>query len=169
MAKDIEEFLRRAAERRKQQQQQLFQQQSTRTPPQQPSPSRTRDVRKSATRPRLRSDLEIEIIEAEHNYGSQSVDEHVRQHIDTKEIVTQVESLGQKIQSAGKRVAERIHSKFDHDIAKLDDLPSIQDAQLHRKSVSPVAQAIVQQLRTPSSARQAILLAEILARPNFDR
>ncbi len=163
MARDIEEFLRRAAERRNQQRQQ-----------QQKPPIRTPLQQQPASRDIVETN-EVEIVrQQEYNLRQEDVGAHVRHHISShaEELSAKASHLGERIQSVDDRVAERIQSKFDHEVGQLEDKPSVQDnweAQTDRTPVSAVAQDLLQMLRTPKSIRQAILISEILNRPQFDR
>ena len=171
MARDIEEFLRRAAERRKQQQQKQ-------------QPARPQKAR------RVVEPVDIEIIEpvevvkpvrakpqtkkprsTRKNLRDQSVAEHVRQHIDTSDVSEHAEHLGERIQHADDVIARRIRSKFDHDVGHLDDLPSVQDDSVpvvEEDQASKIAMDLLNMLSKPESVRQAILMSEILNRPDFD-
>lgn len=176
MARDIEEFLRRAAERRKQQQQQQQRQ----------PPARPRKVRQ------VIEPADIEIVDPiqvvpparqqparniqtkttkRRNLRDQSVSDHVRQHIDTSDVSEHAEHLGQRIQRADDVIARRIHQKFDHDVGRLDDMPTVQDdaaPTVEEDEISQLAADLLKMLTRPESVCQAILISEILSRPNFD-
>ena len=169
MAKDIEEFLRRAAERRRQQQS-----------GQQPAPTPSSPRRSSVSRPRAVTPTpyeepliidDVEIVEAETNLRRQSVEEHVRSHLDTTDISRHAESLGDRIESASARIESRVKQHLDHDLSKLDNRPTVTDdpaPKIVGKEVSSLAIALRKQLKNPKSIGQAIILAEILKRPDFD-
>ena len=174
MARDIEEFLRRAAERRKQQQQQKA---GGGSPP-------VRDVIESAdvevvqpievVRPaKPRKTLQKKPLQPiPRDMRDESVAEHVRSHIDSSDIAEHAEHLGERIQTADDRIAARLKRRFDHDVSKLDDLPSVQDdavAKVSKAQASEMAKDLVQMFISPHSVRQAILVSEILKRPDFDR
>ena len=174
MARDIEEFLRRAAERRKQQQQK-----------QQPAqPRKPRRVVEAA-------DIEIvdpiQIVEPvpskpprrvqqtprkpRRSLREQSVSEHVQEHIDTSDVSEHAEHLGERIQRADDVISKRIHQKFDHDVGRLEDTPTVQDdevASVVEDQASKMASDLLRMLSRPESVRQAIMISEILKRPNFD-
>ena len=169
MARDIEEFLRKAAERRRQQQQKNRRG---------PTPSqRVRELVETG---------QIEVVEAVEvepqgkqtrlsrpirDLRDQSISEHVDSHIDTSDISEHASHLGERIQNIDDRVAERLQRKFDHDVSRIDDLPTVQDdevAKVTKDDVSLIAQDLVRMMRTPQNVRQAILLSEILQRPKFD-
>ena len=162
MARDIEEFLRRAAERRKQQLQQ------PKPPPAQRPPQRLEEVIS-----------EVEIVDAAPRPArEQGVAEHVRSYINTSDIAEHAEHLGERIQNVDERVADRLGEKFDREVARLDDGNSVTDQshsvtdQSHspadRGQASVVSQDLIQMLSSPQSLRQAILVSEILRRPHFD-
>ncbi len=158
MARDIEEFLRRAAERRKEQLQQRKQ------PPAQRPQQRLEEVIS-----------EVEIVDEgprpTRPTREQGVAEHVRSYINTSDISDHAEHLGERIQNVDERVAGRLEKKFDREVARLDDGNSVTD-QSHsvadRQQAFPVSQDLIQMLSSPQSLRQAILVSEILRRPHFD-
>ena len=159
MARDIEEFLRRAAERRKQKMQQSGQ-------AAQPTPSSQR-VRQVIE--------EVEVIkpraEASRTMRQQGVAEHVRSHIDTSSIAEHTTHLGERIQNVDEKVASRLQSKFDHEMGELGDSPTVTDDRLGESmgdDISTIATDILKLFSTSNGSRKAILLAEILRRPSFD-
>ena len=191
MARNIEEFLRRAAERRKQQQQnQPPAQQPPRARrvieaaeveivdpvevvrPVKPKPPRTA-TNKKPCKP-LQQQKEIRERKArreEKAVRDQSISDHVRQHIDTRDVSDHADHLGERIQNVDDVVQARIHRKFDHDVGQLDDRPTVQDdvvASVESDDVSRLAADLLGMLSNPESVRQAILVSEILSRPNFD-
>lgn len=175
MARDIEEFLRRAAERRKQQQQKKA---GGGAPP----PKPVREIIETAevevvqpvevvrpakpVKPKKRKRL----VPQPKDLRNESVADHVRSHIDSSDIAEHAEHLGDRIQTADDRIAARLKRKFDHDVSKLDDLPTVQDdevAKVTEQETSMIADGLVQMFRSPKSVRQAILISEILKRPEF--
>jgi hypothetical protein len=101
----------------------------------------------------------------------QSVDEHVRSHIDSSDIAYHADHLGDDVRSIDDKVAARLKRRFSHDVSQLDDLPSVQDdvvATVTSEDVSRIAQELVNMLRSPKNVRQAIMISEILKRPSFD-
>lgn len=180
MARDIEEFLRKAAERRKQQQQQkqrgpapservreIIEQDIEVVQPVEvvkPAPRKRKPVRKQ-----LQQKLQPQ---PPRDMRNESVADHVRSHIDSTSIASHAEHLGERIQDADDRIAARLQRKFDQDVSKLDDLPTVQDddvATVTKAEVSGVAKDLVQMLRDPRTIRQAIMVSEILRRPDFDK
>ncbi len=169
MARDIEDFLRRAAERR---QQQMKQKQGGAPPPVQrpaPPPPQQRQAPKPKPKPRpvvvVRDDVEVV------DMRKQSVREHVQTHIDTSSIAYHAEHLTDDISQTDERLEDRLHDKFDHEVSKLEDKISIRTdtaPSATKDDVSGIAMDIVKMIKTPSTMRQAILMAEVLKRPDFE-
>ncbi len=182
MARDIEEFLRKAAERRKQQK-------SGDTPKQQPprqQPPRRQEpieeVQAELVRPtpiQRRQDPRSKPPKAKplreqprkkSNLRDQSVSAHVKSHIDTSDIAAHAENLGDRISSVHDQVEARIHQHLDHDITVIDDTPTITDdapAEIFGKQSDDAVKELRKLLASPKSVGQAIILAEILKRPEF--
>ena len=159
MARDIEEFLRQAAQRRNQQARQQVRP---------PSPTSVSSQRSSEV---IR---DVEIVEAAPpaTMKQQGVAEHVRSHINTAEIADHARHLGERIQNVDEVVADRLGAKFDHhDVSKLDDRETvIDDAIEHslKNDSSEVQRRLIAMLSSPRTIRQAILVSEVLKRPDFE-
>ena len=176
MARDIEDFLRRAAERRKQQQagrtppaRQPAQQQPARQPPRQQPPRQ--QPRRPSPPPLIIDDDDVQVVRNKKGLREQSVSDHVDAYIDTSDIAENAAHMGERIIGEAKRIDKQVHSHLDHDMTALDDNPSIQDepgAVVHRTEAPPMAKELIRMLSSPSSFRQAILINEILKRPSFD-
>ena len=68
---------------------------------------------------------------------------------------------------------DEVKQKFDRGAKKFESTRAesredSRDDEIVRASVSPVATDLIQMLRDPTSIRQAILVSEILRRPDFD-
>jgi hypothetical protein len=110
------------------------------------------------------ADAEIVLAEPVDQRGS--VAEHVAEHLDTSDISRHVSSLGADVGQADDRLEARIHEKFDRDLSKLDDrFEESAGADQQSKTEESMAAEIAQLFRTPQSVRQAIVLNEILQRP----
>ena len=179
MAKDIEEFLRRAAERRRQKQ--GGQQPTQSTPPRQQSepPKRTplrEQARRQPTRPQppvdaIIIDDEVEVVKPRPDMRRQSVQDHVASHINTSDIESHATSLGKKISSVSGQVDARVHRNLDHDLTKLDDRPTVTDDPPPAMVGLPdgsLVKEILEGLKSPRAAGRSILVAEILKRPEWD-
>ena len=180
MAKDIEEFLRRAAERRRQQQGgQSPQPRSPQPPPQQREPvSKSPPLRKNRQPNPLEAIIvdEVEIVEpvkvpSRTDMRKQSVREHVSSHLDSSDIGEHASSLGSAISSVSNRVEAQVHQHLDHDLSKLDDRPTVTDdppPEIFGKNVGKFRDEIRNALTDPRAVGRSILIAEILKRPDWD-
>ena len=172
MARDIEEFLRRAAERRKQQLKQK--QQRPAAPPQRPA---TPPLPSAQPAKRLViADDEVEIVrplaQREIDMRDESVAEHVARHINTSELVEHASHLADRIEQTDERLEARLHQKFDHKLGKLNAKPTVQDdvvPSVKTTESSQLANDLFKMFQSPDSVRKAILISEILNRPSFDQ
>ncbi len=170
MARDIEEFLKMAAQRRQQQRQQQQRAAGERTPrPTTPPLQRhTSELVTPAT------DDEIQILDDDStpDMRKQTVGGHVQTHIDTSDIAQHAQQLGQRVGMADDKLEARLQQKFDHDVGRLqiDRKRSAQSetTTVTAKATSRAAVALMQMLRSPASIRQAIVISEVLKRPDFD-
>jgi len=188
MARNIEEFLRKAAERRQQQKggQQPPPQQPQPTPPSQPTRSRQEPViiddvevvqpRRPVNRPQPprqqppRQQPPRQQQPAKHGIRSGSVADHVKHHIDTSDISEHAANLGERISGVHDQVDKQIRSRLDHDLTEIDDTPTITDdpsPAIFGKRSSVMAGDIRKLLQNPKSVGQAIIIAEILKRPEI--
>jgi hypothetical protein len=122
-------------------------------------------------------DLEIidasdpEIIEAEPVY--EGVSAHVAGDIDTSDIAQhasrlsdRASQLGADVGQADDKLEDRIHEKFDHDLGRIHDDTVTDDMGTRRPGRVPrTAGEIAEMFRSPKSIRQAVILSEILNRP----
>jgi hypothetical protein len=162
MARDIEEFLRRAAERRKQAQQGGGQ----KRPPAQRQP---------APLPR-QTISERDLVKPGSNFpaakipsiGEESVAEHVQRHLDVSDIVEHVDHLAEEIEQADERMDAHLDQVFDHDVGKLGSKKSATDELVANVSSNPIANDLLRMLQNPKTVRQSIMIAEILKRPDFE-
>ena len=193
MARDIEEFLRRAAERRKQQKQGggAPKQPPQRQPPQRQQPrQQTPPQRKPPQRQQPRRQpppIEAEIVDPVPVYRrrqqpktrppqkkkplrEQSVAEHVRTHIDVSDVSARADTLGDRIENVHDQVEATIHQHLDHDLTELDDTQSITELpppKIFGAKSDAFAQELRDMLANPKQVGKAIILAEILKRPEF--
>ncbi len=156
MAKNIEEFLKMAAERRQQGHGQI-------QPP--PQPQRQREIIEIVD--------EVEIVEPIRSSG---VGSHVRSHIDTSDIAEHTRHLGERISSANEIVEQRLQAKFDHSVGSLagdsitdrGEVSALTTTAFEAEDVPERASELIELFRSPDSIRNAILINEILKRPDFD-
>ena len=177
MARDIEEFLRKAAERRKQQQAGK-QGGAARKQPASQQPAR-QPQRPAQRRPQPEIVEAVEIIEAQpvepkrpaySDSHRQSVSSQVQSHIDTSKFDRDAEDLGSlKVQTVDD--VDEVKEKFDRDAKKFVSRHSTRDntdSDIVGGNISHIATDLIDMLRDPNSIRQAILVSEILRRPDFD-
>jgi hypothetical protein len=156
MARDIEEFLRKAAERRNRQPQ------GGAPPPPAQTPPANQPRRTPVTpKPPIRQDDDI--VEPEVVIGRESVVDHVRRHINTQEITDHTRKLGEEVGQADEKLEARLHDKFDHEVGSLTHGV---DPYGHQATLVPKSE-ILKLLKNPQSVRQAVILAEILKRPQW--
>jgi hypothetical protein len=180
MADEIEEFIRRAAERRKQQAQ--GQQPARRPPAQQPAaqkPPAQRPPAPPKPRPPLappmspRPVVEAEVVSAE---LAEHVSSHVASHLDTHQFAERAAHLGEETALSDDRLEARLHQKFDHRVGRLtktslnqvEDIPDPGQRLAAAPAVSLSPQALVQMLQSPQQLRGAIILKEVLDRPEHN-
>jgi hypothetical protein len=160
MARDIEEFLRKAAERRNRAQQERA---PTPQPPSQPPATpRTQFSRPPIEPRRSVEEDDEEVLVPEIVEERESVKDHVRRHINTKEIVEHVAHLGEEVALADDKLEARLHQTFDHDVGKLAHST---DPYTDQKAQSQ--NDFMRFLRNPKTVRQAIVVSEILKRPEW--
>jgi len=114
---------------------------------------------------------DAEVIEAEPVY--ESVSAHVADDIDTSDITQHASRLGDhasrlgaEVGQADDKLEERLHEKFDHELSNIHDDTVTDDTGVGRPGRVPsTAGEIAAMFRSPKSIRQAIILNEILNRP----
>jgi hypothetical protein len=178
MKDDVEEFLRRVAQMRAEAQAKA--QQANRPRPGQqaeggrPQPTATqrpaqpaRPVQQALPRP-LPPPVEAEIVEAEIANRDDLIARSVQQHLrGVDKIAAHARQLGAEVDLADDKLAAHLHQVFDHDLGALKQSgvqPAAHREQVTAEGLSP--EAISRLLRSPSAARDAVILAEILQRPD---
>ena len=169
MARDIEEFLRRAAERRKQAQQGGGGGQqrppAQRPPAQRPAPPPPRQTISSRDIVSNRTQFPEQ---QPHSIGEESIDEHVRRHIDVSDIVEHVDHLAEEIEQADERMDAHLDQVFDHEVgSKIGSGKGATDELKRATRNNSAAQDLLKLLQSPATVRQSIMIAEILKRPDF--
>jgi hypothetical protein len=149
MADDIERFLLQAAQRRR--------------------------ARKLPTpRPPQPQPQDAEIIEAESvglgGLRSGGLESRVAEDLDTSEFSERASHLGERVGKADDKMEARLQSKFDHQVGRLGgaastDTAAEEEAAPETGGPAPSPGNLAQWLRSPDSLRQAIVLSEILERP----
>jgi len=159
MSGDIEDFLRRAAQRRAQRLQ----------TPQQPTPRR-----QASPPPQI---LDAEVVPDGQAARPQvlrgaSVSEHVSEHIQAGVFDQEIAKLGQEVDREDEQMDAHLHNVFEHSLGQLGSktaaaAESTLDDDAQPPSGQPTTQAaqLLALLSSPASVRQAIILSEILQRP----
>ncbi len=95
-----------------------------------------------------------------------SVTAHVSQHLDTHEYVERAASLAEEVSLADEKLAGHLHEAFDHKVGDLAQTTTPSAASDATPTASAVtAHDIRDVFRTPRDVRRAIILSEILHRP----
>ena len=168
MARDIEEFLRRAAERRKQAKQGGGQKRppAQRPPAQRPTPPPPRQTisARDLVKPRTKFPEQ-----QPHSIGDESVSEHVARYIDVSDIVEHVDHLAEDIEQSDERMEEHLEQVFDHDVGskKIGSGKGATDELKRVMRANDTASGLLKLLQDPETIRQSIMVAEILKRPDF--
>jgi hypothetical protein len=158
--KALEEFLSQVAE------QQAAQQRAAQKPVQQPE--RRTPVRSASRQPPPGPVVDAEIVEVEPL--REEVSRHVAQHLDTSEIRQHTSQLGAEVAQADDKLDARLHEKFDHRLGRLKHTakqpPTAAGLVPFQVAVAALpASEMIQWLRNPANLRQAVVLSEILQRP----
>lgn len=187
MARDIEEFLRRAAERRQQQKQGGTPKPPPRQQPPRQQPPRQRQQTPPRQPPRRQPPpVEAEIVEAvpvsrrrqspkpskpkKKTLREQRVAKHVRDNIDVSDVSARADTLGDRIADVHNQVEATVHQHLDHDLTELDDTQSITELpppKIFGAKSDAFAEELRQMLQNPKMVGKAVILAEILKRPEF--
>ncbi len=179
MARDIEEFLRKAAERRQQQKgggtpqpQQLAPQQPEarqplrpeNRPPERPLPSRVPVADVVPAEP-------VIVIEQADVVEDPRLTPNLRSSIDTSRVSRNADALGDRVKSVAGRVERNVHKHLDHNVGKIDDTETITDdpsPKIFGAKDMSAAKELRKLLANKKTVSQAIILSEILKRPDFD-
>ncbi len=98
-----------------------------------------------------------------------SVAEHVRTHVSSRHVGTVgSRTLQSQVDQADENMEEHVHEVFDHKLGRLSGMPG-ETADQSGTSIPPTAAAgMAAMLADASSIRQAIVLSEILQRPEHN-
>jgi len=102
-----------------------------------------------------------------------SVSRHVTQYLDESQFDARADSfevraerMGDTIEQADDRLEARLHQTFDHKVGQLANTSGGTAAtRANTEVTSQIAANIVEVLRSPKNAQQAIILSEIINRP----
>ena len=173
MKDEVEEFLRRVAQLRAQAEAQARAQQQRpgfqppqQMPPQRMTPPPARLVPQQEEVVYLEP-AEAEVVDAELAELGDDVGRHVQQHIrGPAEIAEHTRHLGEEVDQADDKLESRLHQTFDHQLGRLKKTASDTAAVEHTKPAPDVTLTEIRTLlATPANIRDAIVMAEILRRP----
>ncbi len=195
MARDIEEFLRRAAERRQQNKGQsapkpppvadpppvappqsrprLADEADARRSPEELDPyrelPRSREAGQSKATPPPTKAPPVAKQRKSQQRRRETIAEHVRDAIVVSDVTENASQLGKEVGLADEKLEARLE-RFDHKIGDLEGMSSIQNDHVEAKGPdkSHIAVSLLELLKQPQTVRQSILISEILKRPNFD-
>ena len=171
MRDEVEEFLKRVAQMRAQAEaqaksrQQRPQPQQPPQPPPQPSPPRLVPARQESAP--LQS-AAAEVVDAELADSDDGVARHVTQYLrGTEQIAEHTRHLGEKVDAADKQMEAHLHQVFDHQLGhlKMTATDSSAVAASDVKRTGFTAGTIVDMLLSQDNIRTAVILGEILRRP----
>ncbi len=120
---------------------------------------------------RVSQEQEVEAVEAEVveavGVGNRSdpsgVSAHVSDYMASREFDQRGDELTQ-VDDADEKVEEHLHEVFDHKLGRLGSSAYGQKILI----ASPVAESLINALRSPEGLVTAIIIQEILQRPSFD-
>ena len=160
MSNELEEFLRRAAQRRAARQAQSAGGPPTAVP-QPPTPTRT--IAQPVQEIQYLEPLEAEVIEAEPVAKRHAVEQHVAQRLNTQEFAERVSHLAERVEQADDQLESHVHAAFDHAVGKLSHEAPAQV--MRRDEESSLVKGLWTAFRDANRLQQAVLMSEILHRP----
>src|SRR5262245_37904428 len=180
MKDEVEDFLRRVAQMRAQAEAQARgqQQRTVQKPPPKPQkqrpiqpqqpiqpPARLVPAQPSAYAPAV----EPEVIDAELAERADRVSRQVTEDMrGTEQIAEHTRHLGEDVDSADEKLEAHLHQVFDHQLGRLKKSASESAARGVEKPQPEMSLDEIQRLlRSPASIRDAIIMTEILRRPEW--
>jgi hypothetical protein len=114
----------------------------------------------------------VEVVEAA---PTPSVTEHVRKHLDTSAFSARAQEIT-RLETVDEQLEERLQQVFDHKLGQLtqrsSSLPPAEPQQVSAPAAGPAlvrgaAADIAEMLAHPNGARNAVVLQEVLRRPEW--
>lgn len=166
MRDEVEQFLKRVAQMRAAAEAQARAAQQ-RVAPLEPA-SRPQLAPPPVPQPVSSPPVAAEIVEAELAETADGVARHVSEHLrGTEQIAEHTRHLGEEVDQADDKLAAHLHQVFDHQVGRLKksatDVAAEAAADAQRTGIT--AGNIAGMLLSPQSVRNAIILGEILKRP----
>ena len=151
MSDDIEQFLRQAARKRAGR-------------GQQPPPVEIVEAQPVAPPPALEPLVEAQLAETP---PRTKIGSHVEQYLDNRRFAERASHLGEDVSQADEDLDARVHAAFDHEVGRMDDSSGFVGATPAQTPTTNLAQQLIEMVKNPSSVRQAVILSEILKRPEM--
>ncbi len=123
-------------------------------------------------------------VKIEQKANFESVADHVDRHIQSAPITEQSRGLGKDVAGADESMEDHLRAVFDHDVGSLDqngifsEIDEGTDAAIWESSASKRQKRsadagdrtrhLIEMLSHPDSMQQAMILSEVLRRPDFD-
>ena len=176
MPDEVEEFLRRVAQMRAQAQAKSEQRPapSQQTPPKQKQPKqqRTKPPRLVPARQEATSSIApvtAEVVNAELAENSDRVGRLVARDLSgAEQIAEHTRQLGAEVDASDAKMQAHFHQVFDHQLGRLKSSSAETALVETERSVTQLSlDKIIQLLRSPGSIRDAIVMAEVLRRPEW--
>jgi hypothetical protein len=115
------------------------------------------------------------LVSAEQPVGGQ-VEEHVKKYLDAQDFSRRSQELGEEVAQVDRDVGQHLHEVFDHQVSRLEVVPGEVAAPPVVAEPSDLAEALpaipatfatglLDLVSSPDSLRQAIILNEIIHRP----
>ena len=177
MRNEVEEFLKRVARMRAEAEAQARAGQQQRPAPQlppQPQPPAPSPQPTPAFAPPQQnlahaSPIEAEVVNAELADMGDSVARHVTEHLRGAELIAEhTRHLGEEVDQADDKLESHLHQVFDHQVGRLKttatDYAALAASDAKRTGFT--AGSIAGMLLSPDNLRNAIILGEILTRPD---
>jgi hypothetical protein len=169
---EIEAFLRRAAQQRGA----ADQRPAAPAPAPQPTAPRTLVQRNQPVASPLRpaeAIVQVEVVdesdEGPRDIHTATVAEHVQRHLDTREFQQRATTIT-KVDQADEELEQRLHQAFDHEVGSLAAQAKAQQtaaaASAAATATKVTAGGVYAMLKDPNSLRNAIIMQEILRRPD---
>ena len=171
MRDEVDEFLRRVAQMRAAAEAQAKAQQQRPVPAKPPAPPRPAPPpqRLAPARQEVKyvEPAEAEVVDVEISDRVEGFNRRVAQDLrGSEQIAEHTRHLGEEVDRADDKLEARLHQVFDHQIGHLKKSTMEAGAILTSDPASDgTARDMLQMLRTPQSVRDAIVMAEILRRP----
>ena len=127
-------------------------------------PARQARPARPVAKPRpVEQPVEAEVVG--HQPLGKRLSEHVGEYLDTDEFQKRSSELGEKTAQTDVRVKKRLHKKFDHEVSRFDTALEAEEPGEPIEIPALAAAGLPALLSDADNLRQAIILSEILQRP----